>query len=115
MPTFVLNTNLSRSNIPDVLGEQLTSLLSKELGKPQEYIAVHIVPDQIMHFGGSTEPCALATLSSIGKIGAKQNKQYTPLLFDLVNKHLHISPKRMYIVFQNLDACDVGWNKTTFA
>lgn len=59
-----------------------------------QYIAVHIVPDQIMHFGGSTEPCALATLSSIGKIGAKQNKQYTPLLFDLVNKHLHISPKR---------------------
>uniref|UniRef100_UPI00398F32F8 macrophage migration inhibitory factor-like n=1 Tax=Pristiophorus japonicus TaxID=55135 RepID=UPI00398F32F8 len=114
MPTFVLNTNLSRSTIPDVLGEELTTVLSKELGKPVQYIAVHIVPDQMMHFGGSTEPCALCHLSSIGKIGSKPNKTYTKVLFDLVNKHLHISPDRMYIVFQDLEAANVGWNSNTF-
>ncbi|XP_067911719.1 macrophage migration inhibitory factor-like [Heterodontus francisci] len=114
MPTFRLNTNLSRSNIPDVLAEELTAVLSKELGKPKQYIAVHIVPDQMIQFGGSTEPCALGSLSSIGKIGSKQNKTYSKVLFELVNKHLHISPDRMYIVFQDLDAANVGWNSTTF-
>ncbi|XP_069789144.1 macrophage migration inhibitory factor isoform X2 [Narcine bancroftii] len=115
MPTFVLSTNLSRSTIPDVLGEELTDLLSKTLGKPKQYIAVHIVPDQMMHFGGSTEPCALASLSSIGKISNKENKDYSKMLFDLVNKHLHISPSRMYIIFQDLDRANVGWNGSTFA
>ncbi|XP_067861595.1 macrophage migration inhibitory factor [Heptranchias perlo] len=115
MPTFVLNTNLSRSTIPDVLGEELTAVLAKELGKPKQYIAVHIIPDQMIHFGGSTEPCALGSLSSIGKIGNKQNKTYSKVLFDLVNKHLHISPDRMYIVFQELEAANVGWNSNTFA
>ncbi|XP_051887734.1 macrophage migration inhibitory factor [Pristis pectinata] len=115
MPIFVLRTNLSRSNIPDVLGEELTALLSKELGKPQQYIAVHIVSDQMMYFGGSSDPCALASLSSIGKINSKQNKHYSKLLFELVNKHLHISANRMFIVFQDLDAANVGWNYDTFA
>ncbi|XP_072355070.1 macrophage migration inhibitory factor-like isoform X1 [Scyliorhinus torazame] len=80
-----------------------------------EYIAVHIVPDQILHFGGSSEPCALGSLSSIGKIGSKQNKTYSKVLFDLVNKHLHISPDRMYIVFQDLEPANVGFNSGTFA
>ncbi|XP_038649395.1 macrophage migration inhibitory factor [Scyliorhinus canicula] len=115
MPTFVLNTNLSRSTIPDVLAEELTMVLAQELGKPKKYIAVHIVPDQILHFGGSSEPCALGSLSSIGKIGSKQNKTYTKVLFDLVNKHLHISPDRMYIVFQDLEPANVGFNSNTFA
>ncbi|XP_069789145.1 macrophage migration inhibitory factor isoform X3 [Narcine bancroftii] len=89
------------------------SLLEEVHGR--QYIAVHIVPDQMMHFGGSTEPCALASLSSIGKISNKENKDYSKMLFDLVNKHLHISPSRMYIIFQDLDRANVGWNGSTFA
>ncbi|XP_072911727.1 macrophage migration inhibitory factor isoform X2 [Hemitrygon akajei] len=79
-----------------------------------KYIAVHIVPDQMMHFGGSSDPCALASLSSIGKISNQQNKNYSKLLFDLVNKHLHISADRMYITFQDLNPANVGWANTTF-
>ncbi|XP_060700069.1 macrophage migration inhibitory factor [Hemiscyllium ocellatum] len=115
MPTFVLNTNLSRANVPEVLLEELTVTLGTLLNKPQQYIAVHIVPDQILSFGGTSEPCALGTLSSIGKISKEQNKNYAKVLFVLVNKHLHISPDRMYIVFQDLEAANVGYNKNTFA
>ncbi|XP_062887870.1 macrophage migration inhibitory factor isoform X2 [Mobula hypostoma] len=79
-----------------------------------KYIAVHIVPDQLMHFGGSSDPCALASLSSIGKINNKQNKHYSRLLFELVNKHLHISADRMYITFQDLNPANVGWDNSTF-
>lgn len=59
-----------------------------------QYIAVHIVPDQMMSFGGSTDPCALCSLYSIGKIGGQQNKTYTKLLCDMIAKHLHVSADR---------------------
>lgn len=59
-----------------------------------QYIAVHIIPDQMMMFGGKADPCALCSLHSIGKIGGSQNKQYSKLLMGLLNKHLGISPDR---------------------
>lgn len=55
---------------------------------------MHIIPDQMMSFGGSTDPCALCSLYSIGKIGGQQNKTYTKLLCDLISKHLHVSADR---------------------
>uniref|UniRef100_A0A8C0E8Q1 Macrophage migration inhibitory factor n=1 Tax=Bubo bubo TaxID=30461 RepID=A0A8C0E8Q1_BUBBB len=79
------------------------------------YIAVHIIPDQMMSFGGSTDPCALCSLYSIGKIGGQQNKTYTKLLCDLISKHLHVSADRVYINYFDMNAANVGWNGSTFA
>ncbi|XP_010084548.1 PREDICTED: macrophage migration inhibitory factor, partial [Pterocles gutturalis] len=81
----------------------------------RQYIAVHIVPDQMMSFGGSTDPCALCSLYSIGKIGGQQNKTYTKLLCDLISKHLHVSADRVYINYFDMNAANVGWNGSTFA
>lgn len=61
---------------------------------PPQYIAVHVVPDQLMAFGGSSEPCALCSLHSIGKIGGPQNRSYSKLLCGLLAQHLRISPDR---------------------
>ena len=58
-----------------------------------QYLAVHIIPDQLMMFGGKGDPCALCSLHSIGKIEGAQ-KQYSKLLCGLLNKHLGISPDR---------------------
>nr|XP_021145314.1 macrophage migration inhibitory factor [Columba livia] len=80
-----------------------------------QYIAVHIVPDQMMSFGGSTDPCAVCSLYSIGKIGGQQNKTYTKLLCDLISKHLHISADRVYVNYFDMNAANVGWNGSTFA
>ncbi|XP_063313121.1 macrophage migration inhibitory factor [Pelobates fuscus] len=115
MPTFVLSTNVCRDAIPENLLADLTSQLAKATGKPAEYIAVHIVPDQMMSFGGSTDPCALCSLHSIGKIGGTLNKTYTKLLSDVLSKQLHISADRCYINFYDLNAANVGWNGSTFA
>ncbi|KAJ7309696.1 hypothetical protein JRQ81_007756 [Phrynocephalus forsythii] len=79
------------------------------------YIAVHIVPDQLMSFGGSSDPCALCSLLSIGKIGGPQNKSYTKLLCDQLSKHLHIPADRVYINYFDMNAANVGWNGSTFA
>uniref|UniRef100_K7F7A4 Macrophage migration inhibitory factor n=1 Tax=Pelodiscus sinensis TaxID=13735 RepID=K7F7A4_PELSI len=106
---FQLNTP-QRREIEDGI---LTSSLTVDF--VSQYIAVHIVADQLMSFGGSTDPCALCSLHSIGKIGGQQNKNYTKLLCDLLTKQLHIPADRVYINYYDMNAANVGWNGSTFA
>lgn len=47
-----------------------------------------------MVFGGSSEPCALCSLHSIGKIGGAQNRTYSKLLCGLLAERLRVSPDR---------------------
>ncbi|KAM9329013.1 macrophage migration inhibitory factor [Gastrophryne carolinensis] len=115
MPTFQLFTNVAKDAIPEDLLGHLTEQLAKATCKPSEYIAVHIAPDQIMSFGGSTEPCGVASLSSIGKIGGTQNKSYTKLISDILSKKLGIPCNRLYINYHDLNPTCVGWNNSTFA
>ncbi|CAM2103202.1 macrophage migration inhibitory factor [Lepidochelys kempii] len=114
MPMFVVNTNVSKDAVPESLTGEITQQLAKATGKPAQYIAVHIAADQLMSFGGSTDPCALCSLHSIGKIGGQQNKSYTKLLCDLLTKQLHIPADRVYINYYDMNAANVGWNGSTF-
>lgn len=47
-----------------------------------------------MSMGGTTDPCAQATLMSIGMLGKEQNKSHSAVLFDHINKELGISKDR---------------------
>lgn len=60
----------------------------------QQYVAIQISPDQVMSFGGSTNPCAMCFLYSTGKTGEQENKVYSKLLCDLLNKQLKIPSDR---------------------
>ncbi|NXW07343.1 MIF factor, partial [Fregetta grallaria] len=115
MPKFLVNTNISRDKVPESLTGELTQQLSKAMGKPAQYLAIQISSDQLMSFGGSTDPCAMCFLYSIGKIGEQENKVYSKLLCELLNKHLKIPCDRIYVSFFEISAGNVGWNNTTFA
>lgn len=52
-----------------------------------------------MSFGGSTEPCAIANLMSIGALGVEQNKKHAKVFFELVEKELGVSNDRYSILF----------------
>ncbi|CAJ1058654.1 macrophage migration inhibitory factor [Xyrichtys novacula] len=114
MPMFVVNTNVARADVPAALLTEASAELTKAIGKPEQYIAVHINPDQMMIFGGKGDPCALCSIHSIGRIGDAQNKKYSKLVCELLNKHLGISADRIYINFTDMPAGNVGWNNTTF-
>ncbi|XP_029021224.1 macrophage migration inhibitory factor [Betta splendens] len=114
MPMFVVNTNVDKSQVAAALLTEATEGLAKAMGKPEQYIAVHINPDQKMMFGKKEDPCALCFLYSIGKIGDAQNKKYSKLLCGLLNKHLGIPADRIYINFVDMDPANVAWNNTTF-
>nr|XP_056715638.1 macrophage migration inhibitory factor [Euleptes europaea] len=115
MPMLVINTNVDSGAVPASLPGELTQQLAKATGKPTQYIAVHIVPGQLMTFGGSADPCALCSLHSIGKIGGPQNKAYSKLVCDLLTKNLQIPADRVYINYYDMNPSNVGWNGSTFA
>ncbi|XP_028648565.2 LOW QUALITY PROTEIN: macrophage migration inhibitory factor [Erpetoichthys calabaricus] len=113
MPIFVVNTNVSKDAVPEAFISEVTKELAKAMGKPAQYIAIHVASDQLMMFGGKTDPCALCSLHSIGKISGQQ-KQYSKLFCGMLQKHLNISTDRIYINFIDMPAENVGWNNSTF-
>ncbi|NXS22012.1 MIF factor, partial [Mystacornis crossleyi] len=115
MPKFIVNTNTSKDKVPESFAAELTQQLSKALGKPAQYVATQSSPDQVMSFGGSTDPCAMCFLYSIGKIGEQENKVCSKLLCGLLNKQLKTPPDRIYISFFDISPASVGCNNTIFA
>ncbi|XP_054936349.1 macrophage migration inhibitory factor-like [Physeter macrocephalus] len=79
MPIFLVNTNVPRASVPDGLLSDFTQQLAQATGKPAQYVAVHVVPDQLLAFSGSSEPCALCSLHSIGKMDGAQNRSDSKL------------------------------------
>ncbi|XP_034294482.1 macrophage migration inhibitory factor [Pantherophis guttatus] len=115
MPAFVVSTNVSRDALPEGLLAELTEELAKATGKPAQYVSVQVNPDQVMSFGGSSAPCAICSLHSIGKISAPQNKAYSAMLSALLAKRLRVPADRVYINFYDMAPANVGWNGSTFA
>ena len=79
-----------------------------------QYCAVTIVPDQMMMFGGVEGPCAMASLTSIGKLGLNENKKHSKALAEHVQKHLGVPPNKMYIEFKDVPTSILGYDSTTF-
>lgn len=59
-----------------------------------QYISVCVMPGQIMSFGGTTEPCALMHVGSIGKLGVQENKDISKKLFQFIKEKLNIEGTR---------------------
>ncbi|MCL4141530.1 UNVERIFIED_CONTAM: hypothetical protein GTU68_008306 [Idotea baltica] len=95
-----------------------------------------------MTFGGTIDACAVAKVTSIGKLGVKENKEHSAAISEFVEKHLAIPRSRqvfnffissslkykvtyinsiifffffrMYIMFYDKPASEVGYDGTTF-
>ncbi|XP_070573086.1 macrophage migration inhibitory factor-like isoform X2 [Ptychodera flava] len=115
MPYISLYTIVSRDKIPDDFLTTTTKLMVELIGKPEKYFLIHVIPDQIMSFGSSTEPCGNAFVTSIGKLGLEENKKISKAFMEHVKKTLGIQPTRLYIIFKDEKEMDVGYNLKTFA
>ena len=52
------------------------------------------MPDQLMSFGGTGEPCAQMSVMSIGNLGVEENKTISAALFTLIKEKLGIEGTR---------------------
>jgi len=116
MPCLTIETNVKRSDVADLNAalKELSAAVAASVGKPEQYVMVKIQTDQALIFGGTNDPCASATLMSIGKLGPEENKAHAAAIYPIVNKHLGVPEDRMYIHFQNAQTSEVAWKSTTF-
>lgn len=101
MPLLTIHTNVSKEKVSQQLLLHLTEVLANMVGKPSSYCAVHVVPDQLMSFGGSCEPCAQLSLLCIGRISPEENKKYSAILAKELEA-LGVSSSRAFIYFNDV-------------
>ncbi|XP_072164160.1 macrophage migration inhibitory factor-like [Diadema setosum] len=115
MPLLQVFTNVKDSKIPDGFLSDMSDMFQKAIGKPMEYIEVHVVPNQMMMFAKSDAPCAVVNLVSIGQLGVEENKVISKTVSATLKDKLGIPADRMYIVFRDLEPQNCGYNNSTFA
>jgi phenylpyruvate tautomerase len=112
MPFLKIVTNVPESKIPPNYPAYLTELIHSVLQKPKEYIFVHIIPDQIINFGGSHGPSALIEFMTIGRLDGNDNEKYSRLLMSELEKSLNILPHQTYIHFVDPKLSDINSPET---
>jgi phenylpyruvate tautomerase PptA (4-oxalocrotonate tautomerase family) len=115
MPILTINTNVSKDKVSLDHVKKLVDVVAQALGKPKEYVVVHINPGQLMSFAGGDAPCAIGRLGSIGQINREKNKATQAAIATALEQELEITDENFFLTFEDLPPANSGWKKTTFA
>ena len=86
-PSLILTTS---ATLTDKAGfvKAASAAVASVLSKPEAYVAVCVTDaHEAMSFGGTTEPCALGCVYSIGQINQENNGALTAQISQLLEKH----------------------------
>ncbi len=113
MPYLRIKTN----TVPaDGAGKKLlaavSSLVSNELGKHEQFFMGAFEPGVEMIFAGSDAPLAALELKALGLPGQK-TKDLSRALCSLVEENLGVPKDRVYIKFHDVSRGMWGWNGET--
>lgn len=114
MPYLKIQTNLpvAQKEIPDLL-RAASKLISSKLGKPEDYVMVHMVGGQSLIFAHSDDPCAFVELKSLG-LSEHQGDLLSDAICGFLKESMGIPPARVYIEMSNHPPKLWGWNGETF-
>ncbi len=114
MPYFRLETNigLDQDKVDDILS-QASRKLAQELGKPERYVMVQVIPNAALMFDANREPAAYVQLKSIG-LPETQTQPLAQSICGFLQQELSIAPDRVYIEFIDIPRKFWGWNNSTF-
>ncbi|XP_064390316.1 macrophage migration inhibitory factor-like [Halichondria panicea] len=115
MPSLTIATNVPRDAIPKDFIKDAAEVFQQAIGKPIKWVSVHVQPDQMMSFGGTEEPCALMSITSVGNLGVEENKKISASIFKLIKEKLSIEGTRAYLEFHDAQRSEIGYDGTTFA
>jgi len=116
MPLLNLYTSAKQLEEP-ALSQALASfskLLASELGKPERYVMVGLVPRLEMSFAGSRESACYAELKNVGRLSHDKVERLSEVLCDAIAKALEIPRNRIYIEFTNAEGALWGFDGGTF-
>ncbi|KAH3890641.1 macrophage migration inhibitory factor homolog isoform X2 [Dreissena polymorpha] len=113
MPTFNIFVTTPKSQIPKDFILEASKFIAQQLGKPESYVTVRVVPDQMMSHGGTTDPCGSVQVYSIGALG-KKNKEHSAAIGNFLESKLNIPQDRFYITYMDIAGNDCGYEGDTF-
>ena len=116
MPLIQLETscNVSDPQKKQALAEMLSALAAAGIGKPQQYVMASVHDNVAMSMSGTSDPCALVTVKSIGGLSRAVNQTLTAQVAQSLQAELGIEPNRVYVTFLELAPTHWGWNGSTF-
>jgi phenylpyruvate tautomerase len=94
--------------------KELSAVISRTTGKPEQYIMVLIQQATAMMFAKSEEPCAFLQLWSIGAIGGPKNTEIAREVMAVTSSKLQVDKSRTYMSFTDAARSDFAWNGATF-
>jgi len=116
MPLINLYSSAA-SLAPDITRRLLTnlsSLLARELGKPESYVMTNLVPRTEMTFGGSFDPACYAEIKNVGKFKPEQTERISSKVCALITEALGVPSSRIYVEFTDATGYLWGFDSGTF-
>ena len=114
MPYLNVSTNQTMDpQAKQTAVKKLSQACAEMLGKPESYMMVLLQDQQSMSFAGSSEPCAIVSLASLGLPEAKTG-DFSNGLCNLISELISVTSERIYIHFTSPERHMWGWNKSTF-
>jgi len=114
MPFLSLQTNATLADTArSELARELAELVSRELGKPMDYVQVHLQLGAFLTFAGTEEMTAFVDLRSLG-LPPDKPPALSAALCGLLQKQLGVSPQRVFLNFQDMPRSHWGWSGRTF-
>ena len=116
MPLLNLFSSAKQPDEP-ALAQMLKSfstLLARELGKPERYVMVGLAPRMDMSFAGSREPACYAEFKNVGRLPEEKIEHLSQILCEAIARALSLPQDRIYIEFTNADGALWGFDGGTF-
>ncbi|TKR66908.1 hypothetical protein L596_023135 [Steinernema carpocapsae] len=111
MPICTLTTNVIKV-LPRV-AKIVSENVAKCLKKPETNVMIQVNPNKIMCLGGSSDPCALLQIRSIGAISKESNNAAALVLNKLLAEQLGVDSDRILIEFFDVDGENLARSGTT--
>jgi phenylpyruvate tautomerase len=114
MPLLRIQTNRELSETEaKALAARASTLVSEQLGKPENYVMTSVEKNPAMQFAGTDAPLAFLELKSIG-LPESITADVSNALCQLVSAETGIAAERIYIEFTDAPRKMWGWNGSTF-
>jgi len=115
MPTAIVHTNVPGDKVKDTdVALELSTIVARGIGKPEQYVMTHVQTDQIMTYSGKQDPCAFVRIISIGGLDPETNVSLSKDICGLLQDRYGVDPSRSYIEFVDSERHMFGWNSRTF-
>ena len=112
-PSLTIVTNVKVTDKPSLL-TKCSAIVSRCLAKPESFVAIAVIDETHMLWGGSNDPCAICTLNSLGAINQENNGKVQAQLTEVLAE-FDILPTRIYTTFNDIARSNMGYDGRTFA